>query len=196
MTSSKSPRPLSDDDARVLDQLAEEGFDPARIESLSDADRPRGEAINNLLGLLDQYPVEDASDELIDATLARVNRAEEERNERMNFGVASANAGQLSGRRWRFPDLFATAALILIAVGVIWPVANTLQKSRGVAQDHSNLVENHEGLSTFASANNGVTPMQAVASVIPDPFDWMGSHTGEHNAKIREACADHASDDD
>jgi len=196
MTSSKSPRTLSEDDARVLDQLAENGFDSANIESLDAQDRPRGEAINNLFSLLERYPVEDASDELIDATLARVNRAEEERSDRMNFGVAAANTGQLSGRRWRFPDLFATAALILIAVGVIWPVSNSLRKSRAVAQDHDNLVENHAGMSTYASENNGATPMQAAASLLPDPFEWMGGHAGQHNAKIREACGSYARPDD
>jgi len=196
MTLPNGPRKLSDNDARVLDMLAEDGFDASRIDSLEEGDKPRAEAITNLLDLLEQYPVEEPSSELIDATLARINRAEQERDERMNFNTAASE--QLSGQRWRFPDLFATAAMILLAVGVIWPVANSVRTNRIVAQDHDNLVENHDGISTYASANNGSTPMQAAATagILPDPFEWMGGHSGAHNDAIREASGSHTQAND
>jgi hypothetical protein len=48
---------LSAEDCRVLDTLAEGGFDPSLLESLSEGDQDRGNAIVALLGTLDQYPV-------------------------------------------------------------------------------------------------------------------------------------------
>ena len=78
-------RELSQEDCRVLDVLAEHGFDASRIDSLAPEDRSRGKAITDLLGKLEQYPVEDASPELVDATLARIQREEDERPERMRI---------------------------------------------------------------------------------------------------------------
>ena len=193
MTSPNLPRTLSDDDARVFDTLAEDGLDLDSIDSMTGDDRKRAEKIKNLLCLLDEYPVEDASEDLLNATLARVNRAEEERNQRLQIQTASELSNQLSGRRLRFPDLFATAAMLLLAVGVIWPVMNHARQTRMTVLDHDNMTEVHDGMSTFASANNGATPMQSVAqaSLIPDPFNWMGADAGKHNEAIRKACDGH-----
>ena len=87
MTSSKRPAQLSDADARVLDELLENGgLDVARAETLTGEDAERAGRIRDLLGLLEDYPVEDASDDLVHATLARVNRADAERAARMSIG--------------------------------------------------------------------------------------------------------------
>ena len=190
MTAENRIQNLSEDDARVLDALLEHGgLDHEAMESLEGDDRERGRRIADLLSLLDAYPVEDASDDLVNATLARVNRAESDRADRMNFQARQEMNEQLSGRRWRFPDLFATAAMLLLAVGVIWPVVNHARQSRMIALDHDNLVENHEAMIGYGSANNGVTPMQSVAGLLPDPFDWMNAHSGMHNKLLRDACA-------
>ena len=198
MTFENRPRRLSERDAHVLDQLAESGFDPSLLESLDGEDRERGEVLCDLFEKLDDYPVENASDDLVAATLSRVRRAEDERANRMQIGAAeTAGAGQLSGRRWRFPDLFATAAMLLLAVGVIWPIANAARGHRMVALDSSNLSENGSAMSSYANANNGKTPMEAVASIMPDPFEWLNSsHSGRHNAAIQKACASYANEDD
>ena len=187
---------LSKRDAEILDTIAEGGFDPARIEELQGEDRARAEAIMELLENLEQYPVDDASEDLVAATLARINRAEEERADRMQVGGPESAGGQLSGRRWRFPDLFATAAMILLAVGVIWPIANTVQSQRMVSLDASNLSENHRAITTYANANSGRSPMEEVASLLPDPFEWLGKDSGSHNDAIRTQLGDHASVDD
>jgi hypothetical protein len=191
MTRQNRLQTLSKEDARVLDALVENGgLNSEDIEALEGDDRQRGKKIAGLLSLLDDYPVEDASDELVNATLARVNRAEDARTERLNLQATRELNEQLSGKRWRFPDLFATAAMLLLAVGVIWPVVNHARQSRMIALDHDNLRESHEGIASYSSGNNGMTPMQSVAGLLPDPFDWMGSHAGLHNQKVREACGD------
>lgn len=198
MTSPNSTPTLSDDDARVFDTLAEDGLDLDSIESMTGDDRKRGEKLKNLFSLLEHYPVEDASEDLVNATLARVNRAEEERDQRLQIQTASGLSNQLSGRRLKFPDLFATAAMMLLAVGVIWPVMNHARQSRMTALDHDNMTEVHDGMTSYASANNGATPMQSVAqaSILPDPFNWMGSDAGKHNEAIRKACDGYAQTND
>ena len=197
MTSPNRPPTLSKDDARVLDELLEHGgLESDRIESLSDDDRLRARKIEGLLSLLDAYPVEDASDDLVHATLARINRAEDERASRMNIQTQAEMGGQLTGKRWRFPDLFATAAMVLLAVGVIWPVMNHARQSRMAALDHDNMGETYEGIAGYASMNNGLSPMEATAGLLPDPFDWMSADSGLHNRMIREQCADHAETND
>jgi hypothetical protein len=197
MTSPKRPPTLSKEDARVLDELLEHGgLESERIESLPEEDRQRARKIEGVLSLLDAYPVEDASDDLVHATLARINRAEDERSSRMNIQTKTEMSGQLSGKRWRFPDLFATAAMVLLAVGVIWPVMNHARQSRMIALDHDNMGETYEGITGYASTNNGLSPMESTASLLPDPFDWMTSHSGLHNQLIREQCDDHADRND
>lgn len=196
MTSSDPNRSLSDDDARVFDGLAENGLDLEAVDALQGEDRARGERIRDLMGLLDSYPVEDASEDLVNATLARVGRAEDERADRMRLDPAPRADGRLSGRRWRFPDLFATAAMLLLAVGVIVPISSHLRQSRLVAHDHDNMVEAHDGFTTYAAANDGVTPMQSVASLLPDPFHWLGRDSGRHNQLVHEACGLHTAEDD
>ena len=62
---------LSDADMRVLDFLAEHGFDASRIELLPEADRPRAMALIGQMQVLDHYPTESAEDSLVDATMDR-----------------------------------------------------------------------------------------------------------------------------
>ena len=186
---------LSPEDCRVLDLLAEGGFDPSLLDELTDEDRPRGEAISSLLSTLDQYPVEDASTELVDATMARIQREEDERPRRMQIETHLQDRQEraLGGGRWRFPDLFATAAVVLIAVAVMWPITNTVRERRMIDLDSANLGENGRAMALYAGANNGASPMQATASILPDPFDWMGKHKGDYSTGIHEKMDSYAS---
>ena len=53
---------LSDADMRVLDFIAEHGFDASRVNELPEADRPRAMALIRQMGVLDAYPADDAGD--------------------------------------------------------------------------------------------------------------------------------------
>ena len=79
------PLELSPQDQRLLDALVECEFDPEALEALSAEDRQRVGALMKLLDLLNDYPVEDADDALVHATLARIDRHEEETASRMSF---------------------------------------------------------------------------------------------------------------
>ena len=65
---------LTPNDQRILDDLIEASFDIEAMEPLSDAERQRAVALCALFGLRNDYPVEDADDTLLHATLARRHR--------------------------------------------------------------------------------------------------------------------------
>lgn len=196
MTTPPSHKELNPDDARILDMIAEHGFDDSMLAKLNDSDRKRGTEITNLLGLLDAYPTDDASDELVDATIARIRRDDSQRLERMRLpepdSIQSTQA-DLGGRRFHFPDLFATAAMLLLAVGVLWPIMNYARSGRLVMLDRANLGETGQNVALYAAANNGATPMQATAGILPDPFEWNGRHAGQYAKGVRTAMSGTAS---
>ncbi len=63
------PPRLTPDDKRILDALAEAHFNLDAMESLSTADYQRAQALLRLLGLMNDYPVSDADEPLLQATL-------------------------------------------------------------------------------------------------------------------------------
>jgi hypothetical protein len=119
---------LSPDDARLLDSLVQGGFEIDAGE-LSPPERDRALAIMRLLGLIDDYPVEDAHESLVDATLARVDRHERERADRMTVTAGGGGAAGRRGRRLpRLPDFLTVAALILIGTSVMLPVLSQIRR--------------------------------------------------------------------
>jgi hypothetical protein len=192
MTNPRSHKELSADDVRILDMIAEQGFDESVLEKMDDSDQKRGAAITDLLGLLGEYPIEDASEELVDATVARVRRDETQRLERMRLPEPDSKnqmQADLGGRRFHFPDLFATAAMLLLAVGVLWPIMNYARSGRLIMLDRANLNETGQNIALYSSSNNGSTPMEATAGILPDPFEWNGSHRGDYSKGVRNAMS-------
>jgi hypothetical protein len=118
---------LGPDDRRLLDQLIEHDFDPEALGPLSASDRARVDALLNLFGLLNDYPVEDPEDALVHATLALVDRHERDRSVRMSL---EARSGRTRGRgiAGRVPDLVTVAAVLLIGVSVVWPLASMVRR--------------------------------------------------------------------
>src|SRR5438552_15003836 len=92
---------LSPADQRIVDALMESGFDSAAMEMPAQADQKRAAAVSNLLGLMRDYPVEDCEPALIDATLARIDRYEDQQAARLNFDVQQDQPKGLFGGRGR-----------------------------------------------------------------------------------------------
>ncbi len=119
---------LSPDDARLLDALVENGFAPEALEPLSAEDRTRVDGIVTLFSLLDDYPVFDADESLVHATMVRVAREEEDAAARLVLDAAHLEADEgTRRRRVRLPDFISLAAVILIAASVIWPTTSYLR---------------------------------------------------------------------
>ncbi|MFO0963434.1 MAG: hypothetical protein U0625_11100 [Phycisphaerales bacterium] len=147
---------ISAEDARILDLLAEEGFDPARARSVQDADRARARALNAVLARLEQYPVAPPHESIVDATLARIDAFEADRTEAMRVG---------SGRRprVRLSDIVSVAAILLVALGVGVPILSQMRAQSLSTVCANNLRSLNGGLAAYAQQYGGSMP--AVAGI-------------------------------
>lgn len=164
---------LSPADQRLLDALVECGFDPAAVPVHTDAERARLARLVGLLGLLEDYPVEDTDDTLVHATLARIDRAEHDASARRRFGAAIEQPIGARGPkqlRVRLPDFITIAAVILIAASIVVPVTSHLGKQAldGRCANNMRLISNAFG--QYAGDNSGAMPT-AMANIGPD-LSW------------------------
>lgn len=169
------PPGLVADDAAAIDLLIEHGLD------LDAATRARPElsarlaAAAALFGRLDAYPVESPDPQLVDATMARIERSEAEREERMRF-QATVDPPQATPAlaRWRdLVGLFA-AAIIILSVGM--PIAAWMQGRSDDASCSNNLRLLGSGIATYFGDH---ASMPVAASLLPD----LGSLASWHDYK-------------
>ena len=153
---------LSDADAALLDRLVDCGFDASAITGLDADEQGRLDRLVALLGLLDAYPTDPLTSEdqetLVNATLARIDLAEQDHDERMRFD-SSLRGG--FGSRFGAPELVAVAAIIILGLSIIFPMMNAARDSSARSADRSNLARIGGGLFNFAEDHNGVLPQSA-----------------------------------
>jgi hypothetical protein len=156
---------LSAADRRVLDALVQVGFArgrlPEALDRMTPEDQRRAAAMTRLLGVLDDYPVEDAEPALLHATLARIDRHEDQLAARMQFDARKelAGGGGGSGRRIRIPDFISVAAVLLIVAGVMWPVLDGVRQRSIDAACANNMRRLALSFSDYSADNNGSMPM-------------------------------------
>ena len=166
MTKSNDNRPtITQADAMAIDHLAADGFDSELLQSLAGDERIRGEAAVSLLSLLDEYPSEELSAEdeqtLVDATMARICRAEDDRRDRMKMDNQPVMLGR--GLRFRIAEGFAVAAVLAMAAATLWSFGTSASSNGFSETTHRNLSELHAGLSGFQDANDGAAPLVNVS---------------------------------
>ena len=150
---------LSPNDQRILDDLIEASFDLDAMEPISEAERERAVALSDLFGLLNDYPVEDADDTLLHATLARINRHDGAQVSRMKLDPDLVETTKLQGgRRFPLPDFISIAAVILIAVGIGWPVFNQMRNRSVEMQCANNMRVLAEAFNNYASDYSNYMP--------------------------------------
>ena len=155
---------LTKEDADMLDQLADVGFDMDQLEYLTPADEARAKAILNTLGFLDAYPVEDASETLIDATLARIDQYEEKRAARLQIHTSELETTK-RGFRIRMPDLISVACMLLITVGVFAMLSKSARSQSINNECASNMALVGRGLFDYSLDHNGDTPTEQATEV-------------------------------
>ena len=171
---------LSDADSRAVDRLLESGLNPDAPTS----DDPRDAAVLELLGLLDDYPVEPAAQELVDATLARVAREEAELAARMSF----QNMPRLPERRTKIPDFFAVAAALFLAAGIGLPLYQVIEGQDKLRQSENRLNGVGQAIAGFSEDFGDLLPLRQglltgdqqgseIVSEMPCPIreDWSGN---------------------
>ena len=175
---------LSADDQAMLDAFIEAGYKRDNVETEDANDAKRLDAVASVFSLLEDYPVEDAHESLISATIARIHRVEE----------GSAIAGQIGlnepeeGRsRWRIPDFVSIAAIILIGVSVAWPILGAVRQRAIDTACVTNLSALGTGFDMFARDNHGQVPMAvagfggSVAAKWVDPYALVEASYCDHN---------------
>lgn len=156
MMSSSSPPALGAEDSRVLDLLVGIGLDPARVAELDSSDRLRAEAILRHLGALDAWTVEPPHESLVDATLARIDRYEADREAALRIG-----SGGRPRRRMRLADILGVAAMLMLASAVALPMLSQMRASSLAAVCANNLRTVASGLTAYAADSNGSMPVLA-----------------------------------
>ncbi len=155
---------LSPADQHLLDALIDAEFDRARVaqslgRTLTSDEHTRLTAITRMLGRLDDYPIEDAEPALMHATMARIDRHEDELALRMRFDVAMDEQAATRGFRIRIPDFITVAAVLLIGVGVLWPVLGSVRQQAMQTSCANNLKRIGYGFAQYANDNNGSLPV-------------------------------------
>jgi hypothetical protein len=150
---------LGPDDQRLIDELVESGFDPEVIARLEGDDRPRVAKILGLLELLHDYPVDEGDETLVYATLARIDRHEEERAARLSFDAHQEEAEGFPRRRIRMPDFITVAAVLLIATAVLWPSISQVRNHSIKMACENNLRHMGFAFGQYADDHGGAMPM-------------------------------------
>ncbi len=186
-------------DADMLDRLVTVGFEIDQLQGLTEEEQQRATSILKTVGLLEHYPVENASDALIDVTLARIDQYEDKQRARMHIQTADVQATS-SGFAFRMPDLISIACMILIAASVVIWLGRTTRAQSLSMQCANNMAAVGMGLANYANDHNGAMPTTAVAGLSGlfggatperlDPTPLLGEYCENHHLN----CPGHSSE--
>ncbi len=146
------------------------------------ADASRVRRVEALLGLLDQYPLQEPSADLTRRTLNRIER------QRSHLRLADAvDRGEPAAIAFRWRELVAVAAVLMIAVSLGWPLLNSAkEEARRVAcRDHQKAV--HAGLAGFAQDNEGRMPRYTVKP--GNYWNRTGTRFNPHDGSVQSNSA-------
>jgi hypothetical protein len=158
---------LTPADQRVLDAMMQVGFEPRRLSEALDhvcaQDQQRAVALTRLLGVMTDYPVDDVEPALLHATLARIDRYEDQRVARFKYDAQTeiAAGAEAGPRRIRIPDFISVAAVLLIVAGVMWPMLESVRQRSAEQSCANNLRRLGYAFDQYSSANGGALPMMA-----------------------------------
>ncbi len=156
------PTTLCPQDERLLDALVECGFDPDALEALSFQEKRRVKALLSLFELIDDYPVQDADDALVDATLARIDQYDR-RMSAQSTASDQVDGQDISGRRRiHLPDFVSIAAVILIGASIFWPVMTNLHQRRIDTGCANNLRMMSYAFSRYANDYDSAMPVASL----------------------------------
>jgi type II secretory pathway pseudopilin PulG len=152
-------------DCRVLDALVEVGFDPTALEGLSEDDQSRVDRLMSLFALTRDYPVEDSSEALVHATIAAIDRAERDREDRLHLATVQEATRPTGMRRIFVPDFITVAAVLLIAASIVLPVMSGMRQRSLDAQCENNLRVMGYAFSHYAADYDGTMPVVSQAGL-------------------------------
>ena len=163
-------------DQRAVDLLIEHGFDLAAATKANPADRERLAAAHAFFMRVEAYPVQAPDSALIDATLARIDRATESTAQRMRIG--SGAAPSLGRGRWADFIAVACVAVLLISVGL--PVLNEMRHRREVEFCASNMRTIGSALTAYHGDFNSRPIAAGLAPDLSKLTSWSNYDNSKH----------------
>ncbi|MGA1044797.1 MAG: hypothetical protein ACO38V_06050 [Phycisphaerales bacterium] len=156
---------LTEADAAAVDALIDAGFE---LDRVPEAMRPRAAAALAVFRRLEAVPGADADDasvdSLVDATLLRIDRHEEEQAARLSYREHT-EARSVSRARLRFADFVGVAAIAILAVSIAIPLMSHVRTSRGIAACGDGMRSLGGSFAAFANDHQGNMPF--AASLVP-----------------------------
>jgi len=169
---------LSEADALMVDRLSEVGFKLDALGELTEEEHQHAESVLQTLGLLNAYPVEHASDTLIDATLARISQYDSQQVDRMTI-MTNDIEPLTGGFRIRIPDFVSVAAVLLIVASVFIMVSRNARARSMSNQCAQNMAMVGQGLFNFAQDNSGAMPTEEASNLASMFSGFMPHRTDE-----------------
>lgn len=170
---------LCEADADAVDALVTASWNPGKVSS---ANAERAQRASSLLGALEHSQTDVLDDrnreDLIAATLARISREEHRR------ALASPEPALVSRSRFALTDLVSLAAMILIAISVVWPTLTATREHAKRQAGQSNLAGAGLGFSMYANDHDGELP-KAQRSTSSQARWWNVGEPGQsHSANL------------
>jgi hypothetical protein len=165
------PPRLSQADADALDRLVERGWQ-------ADVSDERERAVMEAVRQLDALDAPESDPSLVDATLARVAAEERRRARAMRI-----DGGRVQTRR--LADIAGVAAVLLLTVGVAWPMIGRMRATALEAGCANNLRALGGALVDYARDHRDRLPMAPGTAALLEPrpgaADW---HTYDHMGNL------------
>ncbi|MFO0082366.1 MAG: hypothetical protein ACK55O_07080 [Phycisphaerales bacterium] len=169
---------LSPGDEDALEALVAAEFDLRRVSS---GVRARAQQQFAVLSMLDvAEPVTDAQrDDLVARSLASITTFEAHREQALKFGPPAD--APLSRRTLRLPDIISVAAVMMLAVGLLWPALSGLRSQARQTACLGNFASVGSSLGQYRLDNRGSMPM-ASASIGGGLWWNVGSDPSQSNS--------------
>ena len=174
---------LCADDAQAVDALIEHGFDLGRAQAAHPDLSQRIAAAHALFSRAgDGYPVDPPDTALVDATMARIDREESERERRMR--IDSRGLPTLGRGRWA--DFVAVACVALLAFSIGLPLLNYFGARGEISACQSNLAQLGQALSAYQGDFNS----RPIAAGFAPDLSSLGSWSNYDNSRHLDPLAE------
>lgn len=191
---------LSEADAAELDAMLEAGAQHKALLSLAD-DKPHGNGdeattqvasqgsgqracrIAQLMGLIGSCPVEDASVDLVEQTLARL--ADARQRQRFTQQVQALGGGSGPSVYW-WRELATVAAVLMIGFSLLWPVMERVRADARRVACANNLAAVGSAMGRYAADYGNTMPRRKVS---PGTAWWRVGQVSDADESVQSNSA-------
>ena len=184
---------LSPADAHLLDAMLTHRLKLTPDTTTAETERAR--RLRGVMSLLDQYDVDAAPEDLVARTLTRIQEAKQRR--RFAQQIQALGGRERIGFQWR--ELLTVAAVMMIAVSLLWPVLDRIRADARRVACANNLAIAGQAFGRYANDHNQALPRGRVrpgtvwwnvGAVPSDPDHHVGSNSAHLYILVRSRYID------